>query len=154
MLNVNALTLFITLHFILELPWMDEPWRYVIYDAVMLIFAAITLVSQVRPCFCVWKVLRQILMVESNDLPRQARDMQKRTIERKGAPTAFVFVLVSISQCVVPMACCAIGLFLTGWRIGTVLGDSNFAYVVRARLPAYLPTPRCVCSQSVQMDPK
>jgi hypothetical protein len=87
LLNVNALTLFITLHFILELPWMDEPWRYVIYDAVMLIFAAITLVSQVRPCFCVWKVLRQILMVESNDLPRQARDMQKRTIERKGAPT-------------------------------------------------------------------
>eukprot|EP01046_Picozoa_sp_COSAG06_P011978 COSAG06_NODE_690_length_13054_cov_5.226476_14_plen_82_part_00 len=75
MLNVNALTLFITLHFILELPWMDEPWRYVIYDAVMLVFAAITLVSQARPCF-VWKVLLQILLVENdeNDLPRQARD--------------------------------------------------------------------------------
>ena len=53
LLNVNALTLFITLHLILELPWMDDAWRYVVYDIVLLAFAWVTLVSQsMAPMVC------------------------------------------------------------------------------------------------------
>lgn len=53
LLNVNALTLFVTLHLILELPWMDDAWRYVVYDIVLLAFAWVTLVSQcMAPMVC------------------------------------------------------------------------------------------------------
>jgi hypothetical protein len=79
LLNVNALAVFVTLHFVLELPMMDDPWRYVIYDMILLVFA----------------------------------------------------VVAAVSQSIGPMLCCAIGVFVTFWRVSAVLGESDFAYLLR-----------------------
>jgi hypothetical protein len=76
LLNVNALAVFVTLHFVLELPMMDDPWRYVIYDMILLVFAV-------------------------------------------------------VSQSIGPMLGGAIGVFVTFWRVSAVLGESDFAYLLR-----------------------
>ena len=57
----------------------DDPWRYMIYDMILLAFAVVAVVSQ------------------------------------------------SIG----PMLCCAIGVFVTFWRVGMVLGETDFAYLLR-----------------------
>ena len=50
---MNALALFVTLHFVLEVPMEDDPWRYVIYVMILLVFAIVAAVSaSIGPMLC------------------------------------------------------------------------------------------------------
>ena len=42
----------------------------------------------------------------------------------------FAFVAI-VSQSAGPMICCAIGIFISFWRVSSVLGESNLAYLLR-----------------------
>lgn len=50
---MNALALFVTLHFVLEVPMEDDPWRYVIYAMILLVFTIVAAVSaSIGPMLC------------------------------------------------------------------------------------------------------